>query len=264
MNESVRVIKWLILLSVFSLILTYVVSVNSELGLLCLNSPYISNNFVFSIFGGVFASIFVMLACEIRKYIDLKKSVRNVIYTQFAFMYGKLRMIHDNIDFYLDTPTEIVPSNLLHSSIDNIESCIINLNNLDYTLLCRKDKISNVIENFKLKGQQVLNEYLTDCINLNIALNTDFITNLNNKKPSSVTSASPKTKVVLQILKISVIPIMDYVDNCLQCIDFQCKNKYAWNNIKNNIDRNIKQHRYIGLNEFIKSKSKIVNDNNLK
>lgn len=263
MNDSVRVIKWLILLSVFSLILTYAISVNSEFGLLCIDSPYISNSFAFSICGGIFASVIVMLACEIRKYIDLKKNVINVMYVQFYFMYGQLRMIYDNISFYLDTPTEIVPSNLLYCSMDNLKRCINNLNNLDYTLLYRKDKISDTIENFKSNGQQFLNEYLTDCLNFEIALKTDAIANLENKNSSLVTSTSPKTKAVLQILKVSVKPIMDCIDNCLQNIDSQCRYKYGWDNDKNYIDKNIKQQRYVGLDDFIKSKSKNLNSKSL-
>ena len=182
MNESVRIIKWLILLSAFSLILTYAISVNSEIELLCLNSPYISNNFAFSICGGIFASVIVMLACEIRKYIDLKKNVRNVMYAQFCFIYGQLRIIYDNICFYQNMPKENVPSNLLRFPIDNIKNSINYIMGLDYTLLVRKDKISNVIEDFKSKDQQILNEYLIDCLNLEIALKTDAITNLENKK----------------------------------------------------------------------------------
>ncbi len=263
MNDSVRVIKWLILLSVFSLILTYAISVNSEFGLLCIDSPYISNSFAFSICGGIFASVIVMLACEIRKYIDLKKNVINVMYVQFYFMYGQLRMIYDNISFYLDTPTEIVPSNLLYCSMDNLKRCINNLNNLEYTLLYRKDKISDTIENFKSNGQQFLNEYLTDCLNFEIALKTDAIANLENKNSSLVTSTSPKTKAVLQILKVSVKPIMDCIDNCLQNIDSQCRYKYGWDNDKNYIDKNIKQQRYVGLDDFIKSKSKNLNSKSL-
>lgn len=263
MNDSVRVIKWLILLSVFSLILTYAISVNSELGLLCIDSPYISNSFAFSICGGIFASVIVMLACEIRKYIDLKKNVINVMYVQFYFMYGQLRMIYDNISFYLDTPTEIVPSNLLYCSMDNLKRCLNNLNNLDYTLLYRKDKISDTIENFKSNGQQFLNEYLTDCLNFEIALKTDAIANLENKNSSLVTSTSPKTKAVLQILKVSVKPIMDCIDNCLQNIDSQCRYKYGWDNDKNYIDKNIKQQRYVGLDDFIKSKSKNLSSKSL-
>lgn len=258
MNESVKIIKWLILLSAFSLILTYTISVNSELGLLYIDSPYVSNNFAFSICGGIFASVVVMLACEIRKYLDLKKNVRNMTYVQFAFMYGQLRMIYDNICFYQNMPKEIMPSSLLRFSTENIKNSINNIISLDYILLVRKDKISNVIEDFKSNGQQILNEYLTDCLNLEIALKTDAITNLENKNSSTVTSASPKTKVVLQILKISVKPIMDYVDNNLQNIDAQCKYKFGWNNIRNNIDRNIKQHQYMGLDDFIERKSKIL------
>lgn len=51
---------------------------------------------------------------------------------------------------------------------------------------------------------------------------------------------------------------MDYVDNSLQNIDAQCKYKFGWNNIRNNIDRNIKQHQYMGLDDFIERKSKIL------
>lgn len=183
-----------------------------------------------------------------------------MIYTQFASMYGQLKITDDNINFYLDTPSEIIPSNLFHFSSGNIKNCINTLNNLDYTLFYRKDKISNVIEDFKLNRQQVLNEYLTDCIYFDIALRTDYI----NNNSSLITSTSSKTKAVLQILKDSEETIMKYIENYLQSIDLQCKNKYEWNNTKNDIDRNINQHRYIELDDFIKRKSKILNNNEQK
>ena len=81
-----------------------------------------------------------------------------------------------------------MPSSLLRFSTENIKNSINNIISLDYILLVRKDKISNVIEDFKSNGQQILNEYLTDCLNLEIALKTDAITNLENKNPSTVTS----------------------------------------------------------------------------
>lgn len=251
MNESVRVIKMLITLSIISLMLTYAVSVNSEFGLLRINSPYISNNFVFSICGGFFASVIVALVCEIRRYLDLKNNATNIIYSQFTFIYGQLRIIYNNIHFYQKTPIKNIPSKLLHLPTENINKCVNNLSNVEYTPLFRKDKISNVMKDFKLNYQQILNEYLIKCLYLDIALKTDDIDNLENNKTSHVTSTYTKTKAVLQILENSIKPIINDIDNCLQNIDNQCKYRFEWKNIKNNIDRDIQQYQYIELDNFI-------------
>ena len=61
MKKSIITIKYILLLSVVFLLLTYSISLNDENKWVVLNTPWISHNFAFAIIGGVFASLLVIL-----------------------------------------------------------------------------------------------------------------------------------------------------------------------------------------------------------
>ncbi len=55
MRESISVIKWCGLICIVFLVLTYAVTVNSEGNFITVDSVWISNSFLITLFGGVFA-----------------------------------------------------------------------------------------------------------------------------------------------------------------------------------------------------------------
>ena len=56
MSSSVKTIRLTVFLSALLLLLTYLVTVNIEIGLVSINSGWISNNFFLTVFGGAFGS----------------------------------------------------------------------------------------------------------------------------------------------------------------------------------------------------------------
>lgn len=77
MSTSIKVIKFTSILSIIFLVITYLITVNIESRFISLNTIWISNNFLLTVFGGVFASTLVVLFCEINKYLIDKKRIIN-------------------------------------------------------------------------------------------------------------------------------------------------------------------------------------------
>ena len=70
MSNNKKFIKYLSWCTGISLILSYVSCV------FVFDYTFLNNNFLLTLFGGVFASFCVMLLSEIKKYLDNKKTVR--------------------------------------------------------------------------------------------------------------------------------------------------------------------------------------------
>ena len=80
MRESIKVIKCCSLISAVFLILTYAVTVNSETHFIRFDSVWLSNNFFTTLFGGVFASMLVVVLCEIHTNLNLKMYQESIVY----------------------------------------------------------------------------------------------------------------------------------------------------------------------------------------
>lgn len=94
MKSSIKTIKFLLVFSVFLLLLTYSISLNEENRWIALNTPWLSNNFAFAIAGGSFASLLVVLACELQKYQTIKRQTEDSIFGQLFSLYSQVTIIH--------------------------------------------------------------------------------------------------------------------------------------------------------------------------
>ena len=65
MRIQIKVIRFVAIMSVILAAITYLISLNIEVGFIKLNAPWISNNFALTVFGGAFASMLVVLVCEL-------------------------------------------------------------------------------------------------------------------------------------------------------------------------------------------------------
>ena len=117
MRESIKVIKWCSFISIVFLILTYSVTVNSEGHFISVNSVWISNSFLITLFGGVFASMLVVVLCEIQKYLSAKTSTEEYLFYQSLYLYQALMQMKTIIGDYLNHNEWPVPENLFDESI---------------------------------------------------------------------------------------------------------------------------------------------------
>ena len=95
MKSSIYTIKFLVILSIVLLLATYCISLNDENRWIVLNTPWLSNSFVFTIVGGTFASLLVVLACELQKYQSIKRQIEDYIYGQLFSLYAQVTIMDD-------------------------------------------------------------------------------------------------------------------------------------------------------------------------
>lgn len=80
MSTNLKIIKFTAIVSGISFLATFVIRLNISYG--CFDIKWLSNEFLLTIFGGVFASTLVVLICEIHKYLLNKTQAENVMYKQ--------------------------------------------------------------------------------------------------------------------------------------------------------------------------------------
>ena len=252
MGTIVNCIKFLIGVAFVFFLLTYGVSLNMEIGFISIDSAIVSNSFLFAVFSGIFVSTLVVLIGELYKYHDTKERIENSLYMQFAFLYGQLLIIRNNIGRMLQEPTEQLPQNMLQFSVSNSTFFLNNLKGLEYCTFNGKSLIELTLQSFIGDGVLRLEGFLIDCSVLDIAINEDRIECLQRGIPNPViTSASKKSHEVLIILNKQVEGYINEIDSVLIDIDKACNNRFTWIKRRNATSQYISYSKFSGVDEFI-------------
>lgn len=90
MTQFKHTIIYLIGFCLFFFAMSYIVSVNRELTICSANSVWIPNDFLLSCFTGIFASFMVLIATEVYKFFQMKRSMEQRLYEEMATIYGQL------------------------------------------------------------------------------------------------------------------------------------------------------------------------------
>lgn len=243
MSTSIKLIKYTSILSIVFLIITYLITVNIESEFIQFNTIWISNNFLLTIFGGAYASILVVLLCEIHKYINDKKSTEVQLFYQALYLYQALFMMQQNVLDYQKHSDMQIPDNLLDNTTHMVNSQVYCLRSIDYTTFCKKNEITKIhnafkksdffpIENgvYKFKRavlEEKIDKYMTNQYNPNVII------------------ASDKKVSVMLAQHISIISsLLKEVEIYLNTIDQTCNNKFNWNELREKINNS-----YISLFE---------------
>lgn len=133
MTQLKHTIIYLIILCILCLAISYTISINMEIGFCAINTRLISNNFLFTCFSGAFASILVVIATEVYRFIQMKKSIEQFFFSQLAFIYGQLQAANTNITNLLYNK-ELVSDNLLNYLSNTIKQITPSLRSLDIIL----------------------------------------------------------------------------------------------------------------------------------
>ena len=87
MSSSVNTIKRILWILLGVSILTYLISINMENYFVSVDSKWLSNDFLFAIAVGIFASLVIVLICEIIHYKQMKIAVENAMLMYFGNRY---------------------------------------------------------------------------------------------------------------------------------------------------------------------------------
>ena len=233
MKESINTIKYVMLLSVAFLLLTYIISFNEENKWLFLNTPWFSNNFAFAISGGSFASLVVILACELQHYFLLKRQTEDYIYGQLFGLYTQITIIYYNTKRQINEINTPVPANLIDEIANKGLLCLNNLASIGYTTICKRNAIEKQLIQYKGENGMRMRSFLHNTLFLKMAINEDKLTMLKQGRNEMVKSSSPKTNLVLKKIHKDSSVVLTFIEGSLKSINIECKNRYHWNNVKN-------------------------------
>ncbi len=239
MRGNVKVIKFTAFMSILLLALAYFTTVNIETHILKLNTIWSSNNFALTIFGGAFASMLVVLICEVQKYITAKASVEEYIFYQALYLYQALFLMQQSICDYQKNTEASVPDNLLDETSRMIQSEIFALQSTDYTPFKRKNLLLTAHQKFCRKTTIDFQPILRGSNAVKIAINKVKIYYLQqNVLNRMVTSVDEPLQTVLSIQLGRVSDALAEVDEYLKDIDKYCNQRYGWEKQREQIHSN--------------------------
>ena len=251
MSTSVNTIKWLLGVLLGVIILTYLISLNMENHFVIVNTRWLSNNFLFAIAGGALASLLIVLVCEIIRYRQLKLATEAVLFSNMGNLYGQFLIIRSSCKRVLNNHA-LVADNLIQPISNSAAMFADSINSIDYTPLCNKNKINEIIAQFKSEKYQVLKSVLTSFIYYQIAIHEDEIILKKQGIQGGVTSDSPNVNQALNKVINQSTTILTYLDQIISQFDNELGNRYNWLNMKQSMntyqENFIEQH----LDDYLK------------
>ena len=226
-------------MSILFLTLTYFTTVNNEAHIFELNTIWFSNNLALTVFGGVFASMLVVLICEVQKYITAKASMEKYLFYQALYLYQALFLMQQNICDYQKNMEAHVPDNLLDETSRMIQSEIFALQSVDYAPFKQKNLLLTTHQKFCRKTviefQPILNGSKAVRIAINIVKINYLKQHISNRM---VTSVDEPLQTVLSIQLGRVSDALEKVDEYLKDIDKYCNQRYDWERQRKQIHSN--------------------------
>ena len=240
--------KTIILTSILSLVfvlLTYLITLSTAYK--WLQIKWLNNDFLLTVFGGTFASMLVVLICELQKYFINKKDAENKMYFFVIEMLARCIANKNTLLKIRDNAESIIPKNLLTAFQNRMSNLISLYCSIDYSTFLRKNPIARerpVFNKFVLQDMQTLS---FECAYLDIAVNTESI-----KTNGSV--VTNKNMVIQQLLNIFINKLdncIDKISSFLRAIDY--KGTYLFDNAYHSVQQdNEKIAQDKTLDEFIK------------
>ena len=237
MRESIKVIIWCSLVSIVFLILTYVATVNAEAHFVVLDSVWISNNFLITLFGGVFASMLVVLLCEIQKYLSSKRRTEQYLFYQSLYLYQALVQARIFIEDYLSHEEWILPDNLFDESVRKIQCQLNAIQTTDYVTF-KHDEDSLMVKHGRFCDEILPKlQPILQCGNhLRISINEakiDYLqkqidTPMNTFRNLLITSKTSPVNKVLQEEKKNISSCEVMVDDYITTVDKYCNKTFKW------------------------------------
>ena len=247
MSSSVKTIRLTVFLSALLLLLTYLVTVNIEIGLVSINSGWISNNFFLTVFGGAFGSTVVVLICELHRYWILKKETEIKIYSTLYSILAEIIVSNNSTRTYLQNTDLPVPEKTLDANRERALAAISTLEAIDYRPLFKKNKFWLELTRFSQEAYQKVKQFISDEQFLNIAILKDRLDMLKRGVSGDVTAKCPNTGKTLEILLKNGVSCAEDLKALFDRLDSVCNGELKWAESKRRIES---FQTVLGLNEY--------------
>lgn len=235
MKSSINTIKFLAMLSAGLLLVTYCISLNDENRWFSLNTPWLSSNFAFAISGGSFASLLVMLTCELQKYHIIKRQTEDYIFVQLLSLYVQVTIIHYNTRRQLNDILSPVPSNLIEDIANRGKMCLTGLSSVEYFTFYKPDAIKKQLIQYVGGSGMLIQSFLQNTLFLKLAISEDKMDLLKQGECKLVTSQNSKTHQTLKKIFDESSIILSFIEKSLEIIDNKCNKRHHWCDLKRKV-----------------------------
>lgn len=219
MSANVKMLAFLVCIAIFTLIASYFLYLNTQFGFCVLKSPWISNDLLFSIFSGAFASVVIAFLMEIRQYTLNKVIAKNQIFSNTVFIFGQLSVIQYTLLRIKEHPNNIITPDAFTMPISLCDQTIDSLHNIDYHPIWKCDKLA---ENLKEIDALIANSIAPFLFNTKLiqqAIIQDKILELQQMgKSTNPTYNSYYCKLTIDKLLEDIFPIVNELTACAQKI----------------------------------------------
>lgn len=253
MKSSINTIKFLVVLSVVLLLVTYGISLNVENRWIVLDTDWLSNSFAFAIAGSSFASLLVVLACESQKYQSLKRQMEDYMFGQLFSLYTHVTIIHYNTKRQLNDISSPVPNNLIDEISNRGKMFLNSLTSIEYITFRNNNSIGEQLIQYKGDCGTRIHLFLQNSVFLKMAINDDKIALLEQGRDVLITSNMPKTHQTLKKIFDDSSSVLSFLEKSLGIIDKGCKKRYHWSELKRNVIRCEENYVSASLDDVLKS-----------
>lgn len=229
MYINLKVIKFTAILSSFFFLITFVI---------CLNISYewfsikwLSNEFLLALFSGVFASLLVVLFCEIQKYFLNKNQAENSMHSCCVGMICCFISAKTTLSQLVNDKMEVAPNGILDFLCQNVNYSMNTYFNIDYTTCCKKQKLYLAKTEFDKFLIHTVQKTINDCNFYDIAVNNIKLANCKNGMlECNVNTNDPVLTKVLNVLidefTLCIQSLADFLEKVDYKGNFQFKERY--------------------------------------
>lgn len=211
---AITSVVWLVLMYLFDVVF-------------CFTYDWISNDFLFVIFSGAFASSFVVLISEIFVYRQLKNELENELYSHAVCLYVAAKVAKDTMTTVIQNPKICVSTDMLDQQKYQILSALNCIFNLDYSTFSKNQELSVELTTFKKKYTAHMG-MMRDCVYLHMSINQTQIDEL-MKNPffnDPITTTYPLVSKTIRILQKHFDTIINDCEKLLDKIDYS--GRFNW------------------------------------
>ena len=194
----------------------------------CLNISYewfeikwLSNTFLLTIIGGVFASSAVVLFCEIQHYLMNKTTMENQLWELVLHLQANVAVVKHKLESIINTPVQPVPEGLFNNTGREAADNLVNLRKVDYVTF-RSTALQTAINQFFSSGAQDILLWVQALNVLNFAVNSSKL----KKLTGLITGEDTDVSKTVQTLFALSNKVTDELNELMKAIDYSGRFNY--------------------------------------
>lgn len=235
MRATIAIIKFCCRIAGVLALITWLITVNIEIGFLKLDSVWISNNFFLTVAGGSFASMLVVLICEIQKYMHTKDQNEQSMFYLLCLLYAQLQIVNDLLRKYLEDPNKKIIEKMLEIPSTNIRQIVHSLMQLDYVTFSGTDVVYKNFQEFQFIRELQFKNLATNCGYVDIAMKKAEYKNLRLGTYEPITTKNDDVRYIM----ITLVNCCEELSKCLETYLKDFDSSYAWEEKKKIIFANL-------------------------